>query len=187
MASASYLSGRKAYTRPQAILWTDSYSLSGGLFIPDGVEYNDFIILSDHNRKEIDIDPDRIENRKRMINGKMRSYHIADKEKFSWSWSLLPSRAYDADPTFDVTTGKATVNTPMHTADGGAGGWDIKNWYDTHTGPFWMLLSYDIGQKYGSVTQYTKAVHVYFSSFNHSVVTRGITDLWDISVTLEES
>ena len=186
MTMPDYISGRKQYSRPQALLWTDSYQIDTGLYLPVGTEYEDFIILSDHNRSEISVSVDRIENRKRMINGTMRSYFVAQKEKFSFSWNMLPSRAYDANPSFDPLTGLETVTTTMHTADGGAGGWDVHDWYKSHSGPFYMLLSYDSGAAYGNTYKYVRAVHVYFASFEHTVVKRGITDFWNVSVELEE-
>lgn len=186
MATASYMAGRSKYKRPQAILWCDSYAMDSGLFVPVGTEYEDFIILSDHNRKELPIQGGRIENRKRMINGTMRSYFIADKDVIKLDWDMLPSRAFDENPEFNTNTGKPASPYVMHTADGGAGGWDIQNWYNTHQGPFYMLMSYDIGTAYDSVLKYTRVVHVYFSSFQSVVVKRGITDFWNISLELEE-
>jgi len=96
MASASYLIGRKRYQRPQGILWSEnSGTLIDGLYVPNGYEVgtdtnetdesllNQFIILSDHNRSELSFSPQRIEQRQRTINGRMRSYHIADKLNIS--------------------------------------------------------------------------------------------------------
>lgn len=186
MATSAYISGRKYYTKPQAAIWADSYLSSSGFYIPDGSEFNDFIILSDHNRSEIEISNERIENRKRMINGTMRSYVVANKKRYSISWEMLPSRAFDDVPTIN-SSGSVTSNYTMHTADGGAGGWDLKNWYETHNGPFYMLLSYDNpSTRYGDYSGYVEVVHVYFANFQHAVIKRGITDFWDISVELEE-
>ncbi|NBP55209.1 hypothetical protein EBU71_01485 [bacterium] len=96
MSSASYMTGRRKYQRPQAMLWSDnSGTLVDGVYIPNGLEigqdpgsetdeslYNQFLILSDDNRQEIDFRPIRIEKRERMINGRMRSYHIAEITPF---------------------------------------------------------------------------------------------------------
>lgn len=183
--TAGYILGRRKYQKPQALLWTDDYEEDAGYLVPIGTEYEDFIILSDHSREDISVDIDRIENRKRMINGTMRSYHIADKEKYSTSWKMLPSRAYDENPAFG-SDGKPTVVTTMHTADGGAGAWDLNHWRETHPGSFWMLMSYDGGTAYGDRIQYTRAVQVYFADFQYDVVKRGIVDFWNVSVNLEE-
>lgn len=186
MPLQTYMSNRMAYSRPQAMLWTDAYTTSSAGYIPVGTEYTDFIILSDHSRGEIQIGSERIENRKRMINGTMRSYHIADKKSYQTSWDLLPSRAFDQAPAFDANGLSTAPGIVSYTADNGAGGQDLVSWYESHPGPFWMLLSYD-DVVYGTFNKYTTAVKVFFADFEHSVVKRGVTDLWDISVTLEEA
>ena len=97
MATSSYLTGRKRYQRPQGVLWSNNPgTLTGGLYVPNGYEVgadteetdptllNQFIILSDHNRSELSFTPQRIEQRQRTINGRMRSYHIADKMQISF-------------------------------------------------------------------------------------------------------
>ena len=53
-----------------------------------------FLILSDHNRGELQFSPIRIEQRQRTVNGRMRSYHIAAKLTISTSWDMLPSRSF---------------------------------------------------------------------------------------------
>jgi hypothetical protein len=139
----------------------------------------------------------RIEQRQRTINGRMRSYHIADKLTMSVSWNMLPSRGYSELPNFNSTTGVSPSegSTAEYTADGGAGGVELLDWYETHQGPFYMYLAYDKytnldGQnyKYTGLNRYNQIIQVYFADFNYSVVKRGATnhDLWNISVTLEE-
>jgi hypothetical protein len=127
-----------------------------------------------------------------MINGTMRSYHIADKQKLSFSWNLLHSRAFSASATFS-DLGVLTNNVEDFTADLGAGGVDIVNWYENHTGSFYILLSYDkynefTENTYGHLAEYNQVLQVFFSSFDHDVIKRGGTnyDMWDISVSLEE-
>jgi len=211
MATAAYITGRKRYQRPQAVLWSDNAgTLSEGLYVPNGYEVgatvpggtdpdliDQFLILSDHNRGEIDISTERLEQRQRTINGRMRSYHIADKLNFSWSWSLLPSRAFYQNAAFNETTGISPYqnNTQEFTSDGGAGGVEILDWYENHKGPFWMYLAYDKYSNFGDddaafghLEQYNQIVQVYFADFNYSIVKRGGNnfDLWNISVTLEE-
>ncbi|CAB4157511.1 hypothetical protein UFOVP694_27 [uncultured Caudovirales phage] len=211
MATAGYITGRKRYQRPQAVLWSDNAgTLSEGLYVPNGYEVgadvpggtdpdlvDQFLILSDHNRGEIDISTERLEQRQRTINGRMRSYHIADKLSFSWSWSLLPSRAFYQNAAFNETTGISPYqnNLQEFTADGGAGGVALLDWYQNHKGPFWMYLAYDKYSNFGDdnaafghLEQYNQIVQVYFADFNYSIVKRGGNnfDLWNISVTLEE-
>ena len=211
MATSAYITGRKRYQRPQAILWSDnSGTLTNGLYVPNGYEVgadvpggtdssliDQFIILSDHNRGEMNFTPQRIEQRQRTINGRMRSYHIADKLQMSVSWSLLPSRSFYQNAEFDPDTGISPYqnNLQEFTADGGAGGVEILDWYNSHPGPFWMYLAYDKysnfgddNAAFGNLNKYNEIIQVYFSDFNYSVVKRGGSnfDLWNISVSLEE-
>jgi hypothetical protein len=211
MATSAYITGRRRYQRPQAILWSDNAgTLTNGLYVPNGYEVgvdvpggtdenliDQFIILSDHNRGEMSFSPQRIEQRQRTINGRMRSYHIADKMQMSVSWTLLPSRSFYQNAEFDPDTGISPYqnNLQEFTTDGGAGGVEILDWYNSHPGPFWMYLAYDKysnfgddNAAFGNLNKYNEIIQVYFSDFNYSVVKRGGNnfDLWNISVTLEE-
>jgi hypothetical protein len=223
--NAGYISGRKQFVRPQALIWADVAPTvtNDGKLIPVGYEIgsdidgitnaninNKFIILSDHNRDSLSMSTERIEQRQRMANGTMRSYHIADKLSISISWSMLPSRGFEVVPNFNQNSGKPDILTPadkdedppyyahksqQYTADGGAGGGEMLDWYETHTGPFWVLLSYDKYSEFGDdnearehLSEYSQALQMYIADFNYSVVKRGATnfDMWDVSVTLEE-
>jgi hypothetical protein len=223
--TAEYVSGRKPWSRPQALIWADVEPTitQAGKLIPVGYEIgsniqgitnaninNKFIVLSDHNRDALSMSIERIEQRQRMANGTMRSYHVADKLSISISWSMLPSRGFEVIPSFSQTTGKPNILTPedkdqdppyyahksqQYTADGGAGGSEMLDWYDSHTGPFWVLLSYDKYSEFGEdnaardhLSEYSQALQMYISDFNYSVVKRGGNnfDMWDVSVTLEE-
>jgi hypothetical protein len=127
----------------------------------------------------------------------MRSYHIADKLKINFSWSNLPSRAYHLYADFG-STGESPYkknNGQEYTVDGGAGGVEILNWYENHSGPFWMFLAYDKYRNFGNddaafghLGQYNQIIQVYFADFNYTVKKRGQNthDFWDISVSLEE-
>lgn len=219
MATAAYLTGRRRYQRPQAILWSEN---SGTLvatptlenpdlkvYVPNGYEvganpgaeidtslFDQFMILSDHNRADMQFNPQRIEQRQRTINGRMRSYHIADKLSMSVSWNMLPSRSHDGVADFDssgISPFKGT--TGEYTADGGAGGAQLLDWYQNHQGPFWMYLAYDKYTNFGNddlafshLTQYTQIMQVYITDFSYTVAKRGGSnfDFWNISVTLEE-
>jgi hypothetical protein len=131
----------------------------------------------------------------------MRSYHIADKLQIGFSWNMLPSRSYYQVADFDEETGISPYKNIIQefTADGGAGGVAILDWYNSHTGPFWMYLAYDnyanfkedgevVDNSFGHLAQYNEIIEVYFADFNYSVVKRGGDnfDMWNISVTLEE-
>ena len=194
MVSSAYLNSRKKWDRPQAIIWSNnSAGIINGVPQITGSEGEDFLILSDHNRSAVDFSIDRIENRKRMVNGHMRSYHIADKLKISTNWNLLPSRAFNKDPDFSVNGNPVATSLVEYTADGGAGGSDLLNWYNSNPGSFYMFISYDKNSKlndvpYQNLATYSEVLEVYFSSFTYNVVKRGATnhDLWDISISLEE-
>ncbi len=218
MATVNYMQGRKKYSRPQAFLFANNpgYVSPEGFYLPNGNEVgattesgtsasdiDNFIILSDDNRGPIDFDIERIENRQRMINGRMRSYHIADKISISISWDMLPSRSFRTAPEFngsgssslDGQFGNPSAFDSQFTTDGGAGGVDILDWYENNTGSFWVYLAYDKRNNFSNdqnsylkLQQYNEIVEVFFSDFSYSVVKRGGNnhDLWDISLTLEE-
>jgi hypothetical protein len=203
------MAGRRSYlqssARPQAILFSDNAgTLQSGNYIPNGNEWEDFIILTDGNRGEISMSQQRIESRQRMINGNMRSYWTADKLALSTSWSRIPSRAYSGDVNFDPDNGQITDATgtyTMYTTDGGAGGVDILNWYENHPGPFYVFLSYDKFrvngiENFDRLLNYNQVVKMYFSSFDYSIEKRGGSwssggtatgfDFWNITMSLEE-
>jgi hypothetical protein len=173
------MAGRKKYGRPQAMLWADNPgTIINGAYVPIGNEVGSdgyftdqagrFIILSDDNRQPIEFKPERIETRERMINGRMRSYHIADKLSISTSWQMLPSRSHFLSPEFLGTSEYASAvgksiydvkylapeqnppvknlnynKTGIYTTDGGAGGAELLEWYENNPGSFWVYLSYD--------------------------------------------
>lgn len=203
MASSAYMSGRIKYQRPQALLFSENPgTLVDGKYAPIGNEYSnsagsneEFIILSDHNRGPLDFGTQRIENRRRMVNGRMRSYHIADKRTLSISWTSLPSRAFASDPNFNNSTG-LPASIQDYTIDGGAGGAELLDWYEQHPESFYVFLSYDKFTEFGKddaayahLAQYNEVLEMYITAFDYSVQKRGQTnhDLWNVSITLEEA
>lgn len=211
MASSTYMEGRRVYARPQAMLWSDNPGLyTNGMWVPNGVEKEDFIILSDHNRGEISISKNRIESRQRMINGTMRSYYNADKSLASVSWEMLPSRSWEKQIVFDADGRPQyldldNVGTPtnisysqMNTVDGGAGGVELLKWHEDHSGPFWVYFAYDKYNNFAGYPNSDSHTHLgvynevklmFFSSFDYTISKRGGTnfDLWTIQVSLEEA
>jgi hypothetical protein len=210
MATSAYLTGRRRYRRPQAILWSENPgTLVDGIYLPMGYEvgadtgtetdeslFDQFLILSDHNRGEMQFNPQRIEQRQRTVNGRMRSYYIADKLSMSVSWSMLPSRSYSTVAEFDFQGNSPYQNyIDEFTSDGGAGGVQLLDWYENHKGPFWMFLAYDKytnfgndAEAFGHLQQYNQIMQVYITDFSYSIVKRGGSnfDFWNITVTLEE-
>lgn len=219
MTTNSYIVGRYKYSRPQAMLWSNnpgsvvvetSGSNQSRFYIPNGYEVgaeypenateqeiDQFLILSDHNRSPMNISYERIENRQRTVNGVMRSRHIADKLKISVSWDMLPSRAFSGNPFFDTVSGRSILsgNDSVFTADGGAGGNNLLDWYDSHPGPFWVFLAYDkidssesVSNRYNTFFEYTQVLQMYITNFTYSIQKRSASlyDMWNISVDLEE-
>jgi hypothetical protein len=199
------------------MLWANNPgTISSGLYIPNGFEVgqdllqtetgdllDEFIVLSDDNRQALDFQPTRLERRERMINGRMRSYHIADKLTISTSWNMLPSRSFSEYPNFDseladpdlIVSGvrapgtdgsfkilpNTTTPSDQYTTDGGAGGVEILDWYNNHKDSFWVYLAYDKysnfnkddGNRYTRLGQYNQIIEMYISDFNYSVQKRG--------------
>jgi hypothetical protein len=233
MTTYAYMAGRQKWKRPQAMLWSETPGTLVKVdpsdpspnaltaYVPSGIEtYANFIgvpiedqtpnflILSDHNRGEINIGTQRIEKRQRMINGTMRSVHIADKITLSTSWTNLPSRQAAIRGNFDPLTAEMPLSPDLvgYTADMGAGGVEMLKWYEDHRGPFWVFLAYDKYTNFGPNTLdheklgfYNQVVQMYISSFDYSIVKRsgpganlGATqfqfgyDMWNVNVTLEE-
>ena len=202
----TYMQSRKKYRRPSGMLWSEnSGTLVNSLHIPYGFEVgadtsneedpeliDQFLMLTDDNRSPLDFSDERIEKRERMINGRMRSYHTADKIKISTSWNMIPSRSHANIPDFNTTTGRSPHKS--YTTDGGAGGADMLEWYEGHKGSFWVFLSYDkkgnfkgTDAPYNHLGEYNQIVEMFISSFSYSVEKRGTNfDYWNVSVTLEE-
>lgn len=171
MGNKTYIEGRRKYSRPQALMFSDQPGvLEDGIYVPVGTEFKNFIVLSDHNRSEIQIKPDRIETRKRMINGRMRSYYLADKFKINTSWKNLPSRSATSPTAGENTlsngisinteTGKPSIypeeinlgngftrqihhQQTIYVVDNGAAGSDLLRWYQNNPGSFYVWIAYD--------------------------------------------
>lgn len=202
----TYMQGRKKYHRPSGMLWSEnSGTLQDGLYVPNGYEIgadpegiedeslaDQFLLMTDDNRQPIEFSQERIEKRERMINGRMRSYHISDKLTLSTSWSLIPSRSHDDVPTFNTISGLSP--NKYYTTDGGAGGADMLEWYDSHKGSFWVFLAYDrkgifkgTPDPYDHLQQYNQLIEMFITDFTYSVEKRGTKfDYWNVSVNLEE-
>lgn len=136
---------------------------------------SDYLYVSDNNRSELSVSFERIEYKQRMINGTMRSYHVADKKNFSTSWEKLPSRK--------------TQVTEYSASSSFAGGQEMLKWYEDHTGDFWMLLVYDVDSTVstGDIKKNVEKVNVFFENFSYNIIERGFDlDLWNIDLSLVE-
>lgn len=115
--------------------------------------------ISDHNRGELSVEVERIQEPTRMANGTLRKYIIADKRTFSVSWDGLP---HDAGFTVDGFWGKN----------------EIEEWYNTVPGQFVLTLHYGDGT--------SETVNVMMSEYSADLGKRGAYDFWNVSVRLEE-
>lgn len=117
--------------------------------------------LSDHNRSELGVAYERIENSKRMANGTLRKYVVADKRTFSVSWSNLPHSA-------------------QYTVDGFWGGEEMHDFYMNEANRGLVTLTVTRGN--GVTTNHS----VVISSFSSQINKRGLYEFWDVSMELEE-
>ena len=143
-----------------SILWIKS----------NGVYYK----VSEHNRSEFTINPQRIEKTQRMSNGSLRKFWIADKKTFSLSWSMLP-------------------HSTALTVDGGWGAEDIKNFYESSAGQkdFRIKLNptvFDpqLVEQLNGVLADDYTYTVMFTSADFTIVKRGLQTYWDVSISLEQ-
>jgi hypothetical protein len=116
--------------------------------------------ITDHNRADLSVSIDRIETVKRMANGAMRKYVVADKRTFSTSWKELPNNA-------------------AFTVDGFWGAKDMESFYNTNAGSFQLKVTY------GDNT--VEIFNVMFSKFSKTLSKRGPNyDFWSVDVELTE-
>ena len=166
------------YLRPSLIIWSENEpELGTGDNAGKWDLGTKYLYISDNNRAELSVSFERIEYKQRMINGTMRSYHVADKKNFSTSWEKLPSRKTQVTE-YDINTRNKF-----------AGGQEMLKWYEEHTGDFWMLLVYDVDSTVstGDIKKNVETVNVFFGDFSYNVVDRGqTTDLWNINLSLVE-
>jgi hypothetical protein len=116
--------------------------------------------LTDHNRGAISFAPEKIEQKKRMADGTMRRFWVAEKYSFKVSWNIVPGAA-------------------SRTVDGFWGKDDLEQFYlDT---PEEIVM--EITQGDGVVATYT----VMFDAFDANLLKRSeYVDFWDMSITLDE-
>lgn len=115
--------------------------------------------ITEHNRQELNISKNRIGDRPRMVDGTMRSWYVADKREISCSWEGVP-------------------NLTNSTVDKKWGASAMEDFYEATTGPF--TLSVRNGQ--GVV----ETIVVEFTDFSSTISKRGVADLMDVSVSMEE-
>ena len=123
--------------------------------------------FTDHNRSPLSISYDRLEDRRRMANGRLRVKHVDNKLRVSASWESVP-------------------NLDSRTVDGNAGAGRMKSVHDSSpASPLTVVLTYREGSSGATATSTYTMV---FASFSYEVVTRspGGFDLVNVSLELEE-
>lgn len=123
---------------------------------------------SEHNRSEFTIEPQRIEKVQRMSNGSLRKYFVADKKRFSLSWTMLP-------------------HTTALTVDGGWGASDLKSFYEGSDGQGTFNIKINMAtngadQSQAGYQEYTVSI----TSASFVILKRGIEPHWNVSLSLEE-
>lgn len=191
------------WTRPTLVVLSEdepiieTQDIGGSLLKTGKVDLGEnYIYLTDDGRSPLRVQYERIEYKKRMINGRMRSYHVADKRSFSTSWEDLPSRSKSDIYANGVKTGTKGYISEYErgsTSTGSfAAGQEMLDWYKQNTSDFWMTLVYDIDTdqaRFGSeeMKRTFEVVNVMFDSFDYTVEKRGqMTDLWSVEMALSE-
>lgn len=124
--------------------------------------------VTEHNRSQFDMVPERIESVRRMANGTLRKYYVADKYNFSLSWDMLPSYR-------------------TLTVDGAWGAEDLRSFYSSTEGQGIFNIRVNVAkdgtnQEDSGYEEY--AVNITNASF--VVVKRGIQPHWNVSISMEE-
>jgi hypothetical protein len=124
--------------------------------------------VTEHNRSDLGISIERIEQVTRTSNGTLRKNYITDKRRFSASWTMLPSYR-------------------TLTVDGAWGAEDLRSFYLSDEGKTSFRIRINLAKNGADQTssgyeEYT----VVFGGCNFSVVKRGLQPHWNVSIELEE-
>lgn len=123
--------------------------------------------ISEHNRSAFTISSQRIESKRRMSNGTLRKYYIADKKSFNLSWEMLPSYR-------------------TLTVDGAWGAEDLREFYKNGgTGTFKIRVNMaktGTNQESSGYEEY----NVSCTEATFTILKRGIQPHWNVSLSLEE-
>lgn len=127
-----------------------------------------WIKLTEHNRSEISMSIERIEQTQRMANGSLRKFFVADKKQFSVSWNMLPG-------------------TRVYTVDNQWGALDLIEFYNSSEGQstFDIRLNFaksGTSQESSGYEQYT----VSCTSFSATLIKRGEVPFYNVSMTMEQ-
>lgn len=139
----------------------------------DGTTWNK---ISDHNRSPLSINIERIETKNRMADGTLRRYVVGKKRSFSISWENFPSKI----------TQSYSGKTGLGTVDGGWAGEDIESFHNSNDGAFQVKLRKGTDEAKAANDGTLEVVTVMISDFSKEVVKRGVVDLWNLDIVLDE-
>lgn len=130
--------------------------------------------LTDHNRSPLQISFEEVEEVDRTVDGTLRWRHNASKRKFALSWKDLPADSGG-------------------TVDGFYSGKEMLDVFNNNKGSFTIEI-YNRESARKTSTKPDQRATVRFVDFTYSVTKRNfhiedddlITDLWDVSMSLEE-
>lgn len=133
-------------------------------------------MITDHNRGALSVSFERLETKNRMADGTMRRYTVAKKRTFAASWTDLPAKR-------NSTYGGKTAVT---TVDGGWAGEDIEAFHNSVDGAFKIKLRKGVDEAKAANDGTLEVVNVMISDFSKEISKRGVVDLWNVDITLEE-
>lgn len=148
------------------------------IYLPVGslLYFNTTLKISEHNRQPVSFGYNRIESTKRMSNGTLRKFFVADKRTISASWNMIPSYS-------------------TYTVDGGYGALDLKAFYNgtsaKSSGALSGQATFDVTVKFGTTNT---TMEMIFTSFSCELVKRNVKEsttdtpqeFWNVSLSLDE-
>lgn len=124
--------------------------------------------VTEHNRGEFTVDVERIEKVSRTSNGSIRKNFIADKRKFSTSWTMLPSYR-------------------TLTVDGAWGAEDLRSFYLSSAGQGAFNIKINLAKTGADQTAVGfESATVVISSCSFTIVKRGLQPFWNVSLSMDE-
>ena len=124
--------------------------------------------VTEHNRSDLGVSIERIEQVTRTSDGTLRKNYITDKRRFSASWTKLPSYR-------------------TQTVDGAWGAEDLRTFYLSNEGKTSFRIRINLAKNGADQTSSGYEEHtVVFGGCNFSVVKRGLQPHWNVSIELEE-
>lgn len=167
---------QRTWMRPALMILSDNQPVASNAASGQWDLGASYLYLTDDSRSDLQVSLERIEYKKRMINGRMRSYHVADKKTFAVGWRDLPSAKSEiSEIRFSAATNFGSCQQML-------------DWHKNHTDSFYLTLVYDTPSASAIPLRFRlETYNVFFDDFSYVIKKRGAThDLWDISMTLVE-